>query len=229
MPRGPSSAHLAATRHHSQYLGGAFAELAIRAPRWRNWRNAAACRRACSSLLRVEGRHLYDLLHAYMTRLQSLVIEVASRDLPAREALAETIRRFVREYESSRSRHIVLLNDVKYLPPTERETVIALERSVVQAFADLISSTYQIDEGRQGAHHERVWHSELDIYLAQPGGRSPTRSTRKRWWVFSKAASMAAPPVCSTFRSKTENRIWKTSCLEPLVTVENWTTWPAWR
>ena len=122
MPRGPSSsAHLAATRHHSQYLGGGLCGTGYPKRHDGNWRNAAACRRACFITITRRKTPSYDLLHAYMTRLQSLVIEVASRDLPAREALAETIRRFVREYESSRSRHIALLNDVKYLPPTERK------------------------------------------------------------------------------------------------------------
>ena len=91
---------------------------------------------------------LFDLMHEYMTRLQHLVYEVACLALPAQEGLAELVRRFVREYETSRSRHIVLLNDVKFLPPPEREQVIALERSVVQAFADVIAATYKVDGAR---------------------------------------------------------------------------------
>lgn len=149
MPRGPSSAHSLQRDTILNISAEAFAELGY--PSATMAQLAQRCGVSKSLLYHYYASKdaiLYDLLHAYMTRLQSLVVEVASRDLPAREALAETIRRFVREYESSRSRHIVLLNDVKYLPPPERETVIALERSVVQAFADLISSTYQIDEGR---------------------------------------------------------------------------------
>lgn len=91
---------------------------------------------------------LFDLMHEYMLRLQVLVQEVAAQALPAQEALAEVIRRFVREYETSRTRHIVLLNDVKFLPPTERTIVIQLERAVVQSFADLIVQTYRIDPAR---------------------------------------------------------------------------------
>ena len=91
---------------------------------------------------------LFDLMHEYMTRLQLLVHDVARLALPAQEGLAELVRRFVREYETSRSRHIVLLNDVKFLPLPEREQVIALERSVVQAFADVIAATYKVDGAR---------------------------------------------------------------------------------
>ena len=91
---------------------------------------------------------LFDLMHEYMQRLQSLVAEVAARNLPAQQALAEVVRRFVREYETSRTRHIVLLNDVKFLPPAQRDLVIRQEREVVQSFADLIVATYRIDPAR---------------------------------------------------------------------------------
>lgn len=91
---------------------------------------------------------LYDLSREYMAKLESLVVEVASLNIAAKDALAELIRRFVREYENSRARHIVLLSDVKFLPPEQRDTVVAMERSVVQAFADVIARTYCIDEGR---------------------------------------------------------------------------------
>jgi AcrR family transcriptional regulator len=91
---------------------------------------------------------LYDLLRNYMLKLRELVGSVAPLKLAAKDALAETVRRFVSEYEHSRARHIVLLNDVKFLPTVQRDDVLALEREVVQSFADLIAVTYQIDEGR---------------------------------------------------------------------------------
>ena len=91
---------------------------------------------------------LIDLMHEYMQRLQALVGEVAAQALPAQQALAEVVRRFVREYETSRTRHIVLLNDAKFLPAPERAVVIKQEREVVQAFADLIVAAYRIDAAR---------------------------------------------------------------------------------
>jgi AcrR family transcriptional regulator len=91
---------------------------------------------------------LFDMMETYMLKLRDLVVSVAPLKLPAKDALAETVRRFVIEYEHSRTRHIVLLNDVKFLPPTQRERVIGLEREVVQRFADLITTTYDIDTSR---------------------------------------------------------------------------------
>jgi AcrR family transcriptional regulator len=91
---------------------------------------------------------LFDMLSSYMRKLRELVDSVAPLNLSANEALAETVRRFVVEYEHSRTRHIVLLNDVKFLPPTQRDEVLDLERDVVQKFADLIAHTYGIDGER---------------------------------------------------------------------------------
>ncbi|MGL4232390.1 MAG: TetR/AcrR family transcriptional regulator [Casimicrobium sp.] len=91
---------------------------------------------------------LFDMLSSYMLKLRELVDGVAPLKLAAKEALAETVRRFVREYEHSRTRHIVLLNDVKFLPEQQRETVLDLERVVVQKFADLIATTYNTDGER---------------------------------------------------------------------------------
>jgi AcrR family transcriptional regulator len=91
---------------------------------------------------------LLDLSRTYMLRLRELVLGVAPLKLSAKDALTETVRRFVREYETSRTRHIVLLNDVKFLPPQQRDEVLLLEREVVQRFADLIEKSYAIDAAK---------------------------------------------------------------------------------
>ncbi len=91
---------------------------------------------------------LFDMSSSYMRKLRELVGSVAPLKLSAKEALAETVRRFVVEYEHSRTRHVVLLNDVKFLPPQQRDEVLDLERQVVQRFADLVGNTYSIDGER---------------------------------------------------------------------------------
>ena len=149
MPRGPSSAHSLQRETILNISANAFAEAGY--PSATMAALAARCGVSKSLLYHyypAKDAILFDLMHEYMTRLQLLVHEVARLALPAQEGLAELVRRFVREYETSRSRHIVLLNDVKFLPPPEREQVIALERSVVQAFADVIAATYKVDGAR---------------------------------------------------------------------------------
>jgi AcrR family transcriptional regulator len=149
MPRGPSSAHSLQRETILNESADAFAEVGYPSA------TMAALAKRCGvskSLLYhyypAKDAILFDLMHEYMQRLQSLVTEVTQQKLPAQQALAEVVRRFVREYETSRTRHIVLLHDVKFLPPSEREIVIRLERSVVQSFADLIVATYRIDPAR---------------------------------------------------------------------------------
>ena len=149
MPRGPSSAHSLQRETILNISANTFAEAGYPSA------TMAALARRCGvskSLLYhyypAKDAILFDLMHEYMTRLQRLVSEVAQLALPAHEGQAELVRRFVRECETSRSRHIVLLNEVKFLPPPQREQVIALERSVVQAFADVIAATYKVDGAR---------------------------------------------------------------------------------
>lgn len=149
MPRGPSSAHSLQRETILNISADTFAEAGY--PSATMAALAARCGVSKSLLYHyypAKDAILFDLMHEYMTRLQYLVHEVARLALPAQDGLAELVRRFVREYETSRSRHMVLLNDVKFLPPAEREQVIALERSVVQAFADVIAATYKVDAAR---------------------------------------------------------------------------------
>ena len=149
MPRGPSSAHLLQRETILNESADAFAEVGY--PSATMAALATRCGVSKSLLYHyypAKDAILFDLMHEYMQRLQLLVMEVASHNFPAQRALAEVVRRFVREYETSRTRHIVLLNDVKFLPPVEREIVIRQEREVVQSFADLIVVTYRIDPAR---------------------------------------------------------------------------------
>ncbi len=76
-----------------------------------------------------EGKEaiLFDLLDRYTKRLMLIIAEVEGasqrRGLTEREAFAELVRAFLAEYETSHSRHVALLNDVKYLEDTQRQIV----------------------------------------------------------------------------------------------------------
>jgi len=89
---------------------------------------------------------LFDLLDRYTKRLMLIVTDVeaaSQRDgLDEHATFAGLIRAFLIEYETSHSRHIALLNDVKYLEETQREVVLNRQRDVVAAFARHIASAY---------------------------------------------------------------------------------------
>jgi AcrR family transcriptional regulator len=83
-------------------------------------------------------RLLFDLLNDYTTRLVRIADAAEQQTSEPSECLAELIRRFLKEYESSQSRHMVLLNDLKRLPPAQRRGIVNNQRAVVAVFARTI-------------------------------------------------------------------------------------------
>ena len=89
---------------------------------------------------------LFDLLDRYTKRLMLIIADVEGssqrRALTEREAFAELVRAFLAEYETSHSRHVALLNDVKYLVDTQREVILDRQRDIVAAFARQLARAY---------------------------------------------------------------------------------------
>ncbi|KVQ57405.1 TetR/AcrR family transcriptional regulator [Burkholderia territorii] len=89
---------------------------------------------------------LFDLLDRYTKRLMLIIAEVEGasqrRGLSERDAFAELVRAFLAEYETSHSRHVALLNDVKYLEDGQREIILDRQRDIVAAFARQLARAY---------------------------------------------------------------------------------------
>ncbi|MDR5777817.1 TetR/AcrR family transcriptional regulator [Caballeronia sp. LZ065] len=89
---------------------------------------------------------LFDLLDRYTKRLMLIIAEVEGasqrRGLGEREAFADLVRAFLAEYETSHSRHVALLNDVKYLEEAQRQIVLDRQRDIVAAFARQLARAY---------------------------------------------------------------------------------------
>jgi AcrR family transcriptional regulator len=83
-------------------------------------------------------RLLFDLLNDYTTRLVRVADAAEQQTGESNECLAQLIRSFLTEYESSQSRHMVLLNDLKRLPPAQRRGIVNNQRAVVAVFARAI-------------------------------------------------------------------------------------------
>lgn len=88
---------------------------------------------------------LFDLLDHYTRRLLAILDSVVTLNLSPREQLEEMIRRFVFEYEHSRSRHTVLLRDVRFLPPAQAAIVLDAQRKMVSTYAQTIAASEQVD------------------------------------------------------------------------------------
>jgi AcrR family transcriptional regulator len=89
---------------------------------------------------------LFDLLDRYTQQLLAIVGQVQAtaqrRGLDDRAALHELIRCFLREYESSATRHVALLNDTKFLGETQRELILNRQRDVVSAMTRFLQRAY---------------------------------------------------------------------------------------
>lgn len=89
---------------------------------------------------------LFDLLDRYTQRLTAVVTRVEAEGerlgRTARERFADLLRAFLAEYENSQTRHIALINDVKFLADEQRDRILQRERDVVAAFGRQLRLAY---------------------------------------------------------------------------------------
>jgi len=78
---------------------------------------------------------LFDIANSYL----AIVAEVQAQKLPAAEHLHTLVARFMRTYQHAQPQHMVLVQDVKFLSVANRRRILAKERKVVDAFADVIA------------------------------------------------------------------------------------------
>lgn len=80
---------------------------------------------------------LYHAMIDHVKELDKLAKEVMAESLPAEETLRKIIRRYLSIYESTVSQHHILINELGALTPEQKNEVVAIQNSVVCAFADL--------------------------------------------------------------------------------------------
>lgn len=89
---------------------------------------------------------LFDLLDRYTRQLMRIVTDVeaagARHGRSHRETFGHLLRAFLAEYETSQTRHIALINDVKFLAEEQRDQILQRERDVVASFARLLQLAY---------------------------------------------------------------------------------------
>ncbi len=83
---------------------------------------------------------LFDIANAYVERLIAITAEVRKRRLSPEAHFRALVEQFMREYEHAQAQHMVLVQDVKFLSTSQRETVQAKERQVVDEFARVIGA-----------------------------------------------------------------------------------------
>ena len=78
---------------------------------------------------------LVHIADGHVSRLQALVADVAALRLKPQAQFRELVRRIVEEYADAQHAHRVLTEDVKFLPPTDRQRILDKEREVVAGFS----------------------------------------------------------------------------------------------
>ena len=87
---------------------------------------------------------LFDLTEQYTRRLVAIAEDAERRLAEPAARLEKLIRGFLDEYQTSQSRHMVLLHDLRFLPERERAIVVGNERRVIEVFAAAIRAAYDL-------------------------------------------------------------------------------------
>jgi TetR/AcrR family transcriptional regulator len=83
---------------------------------------------------------LVHIADGHVSRLQALVAEAAALGLKPQAHFRELVRRIVEEYAGAQHAHRVLTEDVKFLPPADRQRILDKEREVVAGFAAAVAA-----------------------------------------------------------------------------------------
>ncbi len=89
---------------------------------------------------------LFDLLDRYTQKLLLIVGQVEAqaqrKALDERATLHELVRAFLREYETSATRHAALLGSTQFLGEQQREVILDRQRDVVSAVTRFLCRAY---------------------------------------------------------------------------------------
>jgi len=92
---------------------------------------------------------LFDIADSYVDRLLEIIQEAKNEHLNPEAYFTRLMADYLQEYEHSESKHIVLVQDVKFLQPEMLAQVVEKQRSIVEEFSLAILSMFPaIDKGR---------------------------------------------------------------------------------
>lgn len=91
---------------------------------------------------------LYAIVKEHITAQVDVLKAIVQEPRPAVERFARFVDTFVQEGANSRNHHLVLMNDIKFLPPVQRADVRELERELMQLMVGLL---HEINPERMAA------------------------------------------------------------------------------
>jgi|ERR1700733_10332577 TetR/AcrR family transcriptional regulator len=81
---------------------------------------------------------LFDMLHSHVNLLLDTAMEMLHKEADSEKQLRQLLRSFMQIYVASHAKHVVLLNDLHWLPEPQQKCIREIERSVVKIFRDLV-------------------------------------------------------------------------------------------
>jgi AcrR family transcriptional regulator len=88
---------------------------------------------------------LYAIVHEYITQQAADLARILALPLPAQERFSQFVESFVQGAARSRNEHIMLMNDLKFLPKAQREQIRTLEIEMTELMEGLLQ---EINPGR---------------------------------------------------------------------------------
>lgn len=81
---------------------------------------------------------LYAIVKEHITDQVTVLSAIVQEPRPAAERFTRFVGAFVQEGAKSRNHHLVLMNDIKFLPPVQREDVRKMEQELMQLMVNLL-------------------------------------------------------------------------------------------
>lgn len=81
---------------------------------------------------------LYAIVHSYITHQAADLTRILKQPLPAEQRFALFVDSFVQGAARARNEHVILMNDLKFLPKAQREHVYKLEVEMTQMLEGLL-------------------------------------------------------------------------------------------
>ena len=91
---------------------------------------------------------LYAIVKEHITEQVAVLSAIVQEPRPAAERFTRFVGAFVQEGAKSRNHHLVLMNDIKFLPPLQREDVRKMEQALMQLMVTLL---HEINPERMAA------------------------------------------------------------------------------
>jgi AcrR family transcriptional regulator len=81
---------------------------------------------------------LFAIVKEHITEQVAVLSAIVQEPSPAAERFTRFVGAFVQEGARSRNHHLVLMNDIKFLPPAQREEVRKLEQDLMHLMVGLL-------------------------------------------------------------------------------------------